>query len=84
MHLEADIERVWKCIWRCVWKPNSRNAEMHLVAVIELNSAMHIAAAMVQVWRCNWRKTLSNSEIHCEAEIKFNSEMHLEVVVKRV
>jgi len=74
MHLEAVIERVW----RCVWRPRSCNSEMHLEAVIE------------RVWRCIWRPRSSNSrdalggrdraslEMHLEAEIKLNSEMHLE------
>jgi len=35
MHLEAEIERVW----RCTWRPRSCNTELHLEAVIE------------QVWR---------------------------------
>ena len=39
MHLQAVIERVWRCIWRL----RSSNSEMHLEAVIE------------RVWRCTWR-----------------------------
>jgi len=39
LHLEAVIERVWRCIWR----PRSSNSEMHLEAVIE------------RVWRCTGR-----------------------------
>jgi hypothetical protein len=31
MHLEAVIERVWRCIWR----PRSYNSEMHLEVMIE-------------------------------------------------
>ena len=31
MHLEAVIERVW----RCIWKRRSNNSEMHLEDVIE-------------------------------------------------
>jgi len=31
MHMEAEIERVWRCIWR----PRSSNSENHLEAVME-------------------------------------------------
>jgi hypothetical protein len=43
MHLEAVIERDWRCIWR----PRSSHSEMHLEAVIE------------RVWRCTWRSKSS-------------------------
>jgi len=42
MHLEAEIEWVWRCIWRPRWS----NSEMHLEAVIKLNSEMHLEAVM--------------------------------------
>jgi hypothetical protein len=31
MHVEAEIERVWRCIWR----PRSCNLDMHLEAVMD-------------------------------------------------
>jgi uncharacterized protein YndB with AHSA1/START domain len=66
MHLEAMIERVWRCIWR----PRSSNLEMPLDTVIE------------RVWRCIWRPRSSNSWTHLEDKIKSNSEMHLEADIE--
>jgi uncharacterized protein YndB with AHSA1/START domain len=51
MHLEAEVERVWRCIWR----PRSSNSKIHLEAEIKLNSEMHLEAAIERVWRCIWR-----------------------------
>jgi len=55
MHLEAMIERVWRCTWRprssctqrCTWRPRSCNSEMHLEAGIKLYSEMHLEAEIV-------------------------------------
>jgi len=68
MHLEAVIERVWRCIWRL----RSCNSEMHLEAVIE------------RVWRCTWSPRSSNSEMHLEAVIERGLKMHLEAVIEQV
>jgi len=80
MHLDAVIERIWRCIWR----PRLCNIEMHFESVIE------------QVWRCTWRlwsselrdalegRDRASLEMHMEAEIKLISEMHLEAVIKQV
>jgi hypothetical protein len=43
--------------------------EMHLEAMIELNSEMHLEGVIERVWRCIWRPRSSNSEMHLEAEI---------------
>jgi hypothetical protein len=42
MHMEAKIERVWRCISRGSWRTRSSNSEIDLEAVIELNSEMHL------------------------------------------
>jgi hypothetical protein len=60
MHLEAVIERAWKCIWR----PKSSNSEIHLEADIKLNSEMHLEVGIERV------SGLGNSEMHLEAEIE--------------
>ena len=63
MHLEAMIERVWRCTGRprsselreahggC----NRTSLEMHLEAEIKLNSEMHLEAMIERVWRYTWR-----------------------------
>jgi hypothetical protein len=51
MHLEAVTERVWRGIWR----PRSSNSEMHLEAVIKLNSEMYLEAVIERVWRSTGR-----------------------------
>ena len=43
MHLEAVIERVWKCIW----SQRPSNSEIHLEAEIKLNSEMHLEAGIM-------------------------------------
>jgi len=40
MHMEAGIERSW----RCTWRPRDG-----------VNSEMHLEAVIVRVWRCTWR-----------------------------
>jgi hypothetical protein len=60
MHLEAEIEQVWRCIWR----PRSSNSKIHLEAEIMLNSEMHLEVVIERVWR--W----CNSEMHLEAVIE--------------
>jgi hypothetical protein len=60
MHLEAEIERVW----RCVWRPRSSNSEIYLEAEIKLNSEMHLEVGIERVWRS------CNSAMHLEAEIE--------------
>jgi hypothetical protein len=59
MHLEAMMERVWRCIWR----PKSSNSEIHLEANIKLNPKMHLEVMIELVWRS------CNSEMHLDAEI---------------
>jgi len=66
MHLEAVIERVWRCIWR----PRSSNSEMQLEAQIKLNSEMDLEAVIERVWRCTWRPRSCYSEMHLEVVIK--------------
>jgi hypothetical protein len=66
MHLEAVMERVWRCIWR----PRSSNSLMHLEAEIKLNSEMHLEAEIEPVWRCTRRPRSCNSEMHLEAVIE--------------
>jgi len=60
MHLEAVIERVWRCTGRprsselrdALGGRNPASLEMHLEAEIKLNSEMHLEAAIERVWRC--------------------------------
>ena len=92
MHLEAVIERVWRCTWRprsswtqrCTWTPRSS----------EIGDAFG-GRDWVTQW-CTWRpwcrdfedalggRDRVNSEMHLEAEMKLNSEILLEAVIKRV
>jgi len=54
MHLEAVIERVWRCTWRryptvfgdTLGGPDGVNLEMHSEMVIE------------RVWRCPWEAVI--------------------------
>jgi len=47
MHMEAVIERVW----RCTWRPSSSEfgGSSHLGVKI------HLEAVIERVWRCTWR-----------------------------
>ena len=58
MHLEAVIERVWRCIWRLT----SSNAEMPLEAEIKLNSERHLEAVTEQVSRWIWMPISSGTQ----------------------
>jgi hypothetical protein len=60
IHLEAEIERVWRCIWR----PRTSNSKIHLEAEIKLKSEMHLEVVIKRVWRS------CNLEMHLEAEIE--------------
>jgi len=76
MHLEAEIERVW----RCTWRPTSselRDAlggrnRMSLEAIDRAN----LEAVIKRVWRCTWRPWAfelgghdrASLDIHLEAE----------------
>jgi hypothetical protein len=46
--------------------------EMHLEAVIELNSETHWEAVIERVYRFIWSPTSSNSEMHLEEDIRLN------------
>jgi len=63
MHLEAGIERVWRCTWRpgsselrdALGGRDRASVEMHLETEDRVNSEMHLEAEMKRVWRCTWR-----------------------------
>jgi hypothetical protein len=78
MHLEAVIERVWRCTGRlrsselryALGGRDQVNSEMHFEAEIRLNSEMHLEAKIEQLWRYIWRPRSSSSEMHLEAIIE--------------
>jgi len=47
MHLEAVIERVWRCTGRPRWS--------ELRDALGVNSDMHLEAVINRVWRCTGR-----------------------------
>jgi hypothetical protein len=51
IHLEAVIERVWKCNWRPTLSKFRDSLGGHGGASFE----MHLAAMTERVWRCTWR-----------------------------
>jgi len=51
MHLEAVIERVWRCNWR----PRLSELRDALRGRERVNSEMHLEAVIERVWRCTWR-----------------------------
>ena len=51
MHLEAVIERVW----RCTWRPRSSELRDALRGRNQSSLEMHWEAVIEQVWTCTWR-----------------------------
>ena len=51
MHLEAVIERVW----RCTWRPGLSELRDAFGGRDRVNSEVHLEAVIERVWRCTER-----------------------------
>jgi len=76
MHLEAVIERVWRCTRR-PWSSEFGDA---LRCRDRESLDMHLEAAIKRVWRCTWRPRSSEFGIRDQATL----EMHMEVAIDQV
>jgi len=66
----------WSVITAAPGDYDRQSSEMHLEAMIGLNSEMHWEAGIERVWKCIWRPKPSTSEMDLESEIKLNTEMN--------
>ena len=78
MHLEAVIERVW----RCTWRPRLSELRDALGGRDRRDRAsleMHFEAVIERVWRCNWRSRLSELRDALRGRDRACSDMHFDL-----
>jgi len=76
MHLEAAIERVWRCNWR-LWLSDDGDA---LTGRDRASLEMQLEALIEQDWLCTWRLWLC--ELGCANRASL--DIHLEVIIELV
>jgi len=79
MHLEATIERVW----RCNWKPESSDFGDALAGHDSASLAIHLQAVIEWIWRCNWKPWLRDFGDAFGGRNRASLAMHLETVIER-
>jgi len=90
MHLEAEIERVWRCTWRLrasdlsdvLWGRDRASLEIQLETEIEWTQRLHLEAVIEQVWRFNWRPRLSELYDTLRGRDGLSPEMNSEAMIE--
>jgi len=78
MHLEAVIDRVW----RCTGRPRSSELRDELGGQDRVNWELHLEAVIVRVWRFTWRPRSSELRAALEGRDRASLEMHLEAEIE--